>query len=121
MWAKVALKQYKIETASGIVLADHAVYAETIWTRALGLMFRKSLPAGQALILRPCSQIHMFFMRFPIDVAFVDNDGKVLHICNSIPPWRMSRIVFGAKGAVELPAGVLAAAGVTKGAVLKMS
>ena len=87
----------------------------------MGLMFRSTLPAGEGIAIHPCNSIHMFFMRFPIDVAFVNVEGKVLHICDSIKPWRVSRVVFGAKTAIEMPAGTLRAAGVEKGAVLRLA
>jgi uncharacterized membrane protein (UPF0127 family) len=88
--------------------------------RTLGLMFRAELPEGDGLMIRPCNSIHMFFMRFPLDVAFLDRDGVVLHTVHGIRPWRVSRLVRRAKAAIELPAGTLAAAGVEKGTVLRL-
>jgi len=62
----------------------------------------------------------MFFMRFPIDVAFVDGDGRVVRAYHGIRPWRVSRVVRGAKAAVELPAGTLARHGVERGSRLQL-
>jgi hypothetical protein len=62
----------------------------------------------------------MFFMRFSLDVAFLDRDGRVVRAYHGIRPWRMSRLVRGARTAVELPAGTLSAAGVEKGTVLRL-
>ena len=111
---------YRLETGDGRVVADHVVAATSLWGRFCGLMLRKELPEGHGLCLRPCNQIHMFFMRMAIDVAFVDKEGNVLHVLNAIKPWRMSRMVRRSAAAIELRPGTLAAAGVTKGSKLVM-
>ena len=64
----------------------------------------------------------MFFMRIPVDVVFIDDDGRRSCTCiNGLRPWRMSRIVRRAKAAIELPSGTLARAGVGVGDLLTMS
>jgi uncharacterized membrane protein (UPF0127 family) len=83
-------------------------------------MGRRELEQGSGLLIRPCSSIHMFFMRFPLDVAFIDGEGRVLRIYNSIRPWRATRVVFGASAVVELPTGTLERAGVQKGSRLSV-
>ena len=113
--------EQRLETADGRVVADHVEVAATMWQRFMGLMFRSELPAGHGLALTPCSSIHMFFMRIPLDVAFLGRDGTVLRTYDGIRPWRVSRVVRGAHTAVELPAGTLRAAGIEKGAVLRLS
>jgi len=110
----------RLETAEGLIVAARLEVARSLWSRFLGLMFRSELPAGHGLLIRPCNSIHMFFMRFPLDVAFVDEAGVVLHIVRGIRPWRVSRIVRRAKGAFELPAGTLAATGVETGDHLRV-
>ncbi|MGH9027282.1 MAG: DUF192 domain-containing protein [Acidimicrobiia bacterium] len=57
-----------------------------------------------ALVLRPCRQVHTFGMRFPLDVAFCDGDGRVLRTYQ-LAAWRISPIVFRARWAVEARAG----------------
>jgi uncharacterized membrane protein (UPF0127 family) len=111
---------YRLELADGTLVADYVVPATSTWARFCGLMFRRELPEGHGICIRPCNSIHMFFMRFAIDVAFVDRNGNVVHVLNTIKPWRMSRMVFKSAAAIELPAGTLAAKGVTKGAKLEM-
>lgn len=112
--------EQRLETADGRVVAEHVEVAGGVWQRFMGLMFRAELPAGHGLALTPCNSIHMFFMRIPLDVVFLDGDGRVLHTCDGIRPWRVSRIVRGARTAVELPAGTLRAAGIEKGALLRL-
>jgi uncharacterized membrane protein (UPF0127 family) len=110
----------RLVTDKGVEIAGDVEVAETAWQRFVGLMGRATLPSGKGLLIRPCNSIHMFFMRFPIDVAFLDREGRVLRVYHGIKPWRVSRIVLGAKAAVELPAGTLAVAGVETGAQLRL-
>jgi hypothetical protein len=107
----------RLETADGTVVAERCTVADSFLTRLLG---RRELPEGEALCLQDSNSIHMFFMRFAIDVAFVDGEGRILHICHTIRPWRISRLVFGSKAAIELPAGTLRRLGIDRGAVLKL-
>lgn len=111
---------FRLETEAGVVVADHVEVADSVLARFLGLMFRDHLPEGHGLALRPCNSIHMFFMRFPLDVVFVDGDGRVVRVLESIKPWRASTLVRGAKAAVELPAGTAARVGLAAGTVVRM-
>ena len=70
-------------------------------------MFSPPLPEGGGLVIEPCNSIHMFFMRYPLDVVFTDGEGRVLFVYQGIKPWRMGRIVKGAKRAIELPEGTV--------------
>ena len=111
---------YRLETSEGAVVADHVEVAEGVFSRFMGLMFRDSLPAGHGLALRPCNSIHMFFMRFPLDVLFVDGDGRVLRVLDSIRPWRASSLVRGSTAAIERPADTAGRTGVAAGTVVRM-
>jgi hypothetical protein len=77
-------------------------------TRNKGLLGRNEMPRDTALILAPCSSIHTFFMKFAIDVAFVNEDGGVIHAVHALRPWRIS-LSLRAFAVVELQSGVLAA------------
>jgi uncharacterized membrane protein (UPF0127 family) len=70
--------------------------------RARGLMGREDLEG--VLIIRPCRQVHTFGMHFPIDVAFCDRYGFVLHK-TTMPPRRLSRFVWRSYFAIEAPVG----------------
>lgn len=83
-------------------------------------MGRRDLPAGHGLLIKPCSSIHMFFMRFPIDVVFLDRDNVVVKVVHGIKPWRMA-MGGGGKNALELPAGTVAAADILHGDQLDFS
>jgi uncharacterized membrane protein (UPF0127 family) len=73
--------------------------------RMRGLMGRDDVEG--ALVLRPCRQVHTFGMRFPIDVAFCDRSGMVLHL-SALAPRRMSLPVFRSAFAIEARAGSFA-------------
>lgn len=100
---------------SGLVVADHVVLATGTLSRARGLLGRTGLPEGHGLWLEPCSSIHMFFMRFAIDVAFVDREDRVVAIAANVRPWRIAGGGWHARAALELSVGALAAADVRVG------
>ena len=75
--------------------------AVTPWTRSKGLLGRSGLDPDEGLWIQPTGSIHMWFMRFPIDVVYADRDGRVLKLVHAIRPWRMSAC-RGAKVALEL-------------------
>jgi hypothetical protein len=78
-------------------------------------MLRKSLATGAGLVLMPEGQIHMFFMRFPLDIIHADGQGTVLKILHGIKPWRVGPIVRKCRMVVELPAGTVARTGTVEG------
>ena len=92
----------------GTVLADKAQRAGGFIGRGKGLMFAPPQPSGSGLIIEPCNSIHMFFMRYPLDIIFIDREGEVLFMYEGIKPWRMGRLVKGARMAIELPEGTIA-------------
>ncbi|MFN8028322.1 MAG: DUF192 domain-containing protein [Acidimicrobiia bacterium] len=85
----------------GDVLATAEV-AHTAKARRRGLLGRSDLDG--ALVLRPCRNVHTCGMRFPIDAAFCDASGRVLHT-STLRPWRISRVVLHAAFVVEARAG----------------
>jgi uncharacterized membrane protein (UPF0127 family) len=81
---------------------------ESAWERIRGLLGRDHLPEGEAMWFSPCTSVHTFFMRFAIDVVFLDRRGRVLAFYPSLPPWRHTWIHLRAWSVVEAPAGALA-------------
>jgi uncharacterized protein len=97
------------------VVAEEVEHVRSTWARMKGLLGRDSLAEGHALLIEPCSSIHTFFMRFPIDVLFLSRDLRVLRALHRLQPWRATRVHFGSAMAVELPAGTLERAQVQRG------
>ena len=91
--------------AKGAVIAQQAKLTVSFGQRMKGLLGQDSLAANEALIIKPCSSIHTFFMRFAIDVLFLDKNMQIVRLIQNMPPNRLSPIVWASKMAIELPAG----------------
>ncbi len=90
------------------ILAENVEIAKSFWPRFKGLMGRGALAADEALLIVPCSSIHMFFMRFSIDAVYLDRLGRVICIDHSLKPWRIGSICRHVYAVLELPAGATA-------------
>ena len=107
----------RVHIAEGTVVCERCEIPESSFGRARGLLGRNGLEPGEGMLIDRAGSVHMFFMRFPIDVVFLDRDRKVVGVRHRLRPWR----VAGARRAVaalELPAGAAAAAGIQDGDVL---
>ena len=98
-------------------LASQVAVASDFVSRLKGLMFRKTLGKEEGLLLCGCSAIHCCFMRFPIDVVYLDGDMNVLGK-ETVAPWRVGSIVKGTKNVLELNAS--AANGLSEGMILSV-
>ena len=92
---------------TGEQLAARIVKAETFSQRLIGLMGKLSMSSREALIIDPCNQVHTFFVFFPIDLLFIDENNVVIKQVKSIPPFRISPKVKSAQRVVELKGGTL--------------
>lgn len=106
------------DTQSGTVVAHHLRPAHTHWTRFRGLLGTKSLDEGHGLWIKPCNQVHMFFMKYAIDVVFIDKDHRVVRLVEGLAPGKISPKVREAQSVIELPVGTIARAGLAEGASL---
>ena len=93
------------ERASGRVVTGQLELAAGYWSRLRGLQFRAPLPVDRGLLLVPCGSIHTFFMRFAIDVVFLDSTGQVVGVRQRVRPWRVVPALRGTHAVLELPAG----------------
>lgn len=93
-----------VNATSGAVLATTLITAFDSASRNRGLLKHTSLEPGTAMIIAPCSSVHTFFMKFPIDVVFVRKNGQVLKVRRSVPAWRFAAS-FTAFAAIEMAAG----------------
>ncbi|XXF76412.1 DUF192 domain-containing protein [Myxococcaceae bacterium GXIMD 01537] len=100
------------------LLADKAWRAVSFMERFKGLMGRPTLDFGEGLHINPCNSIHTFFMRIPIDVAFLDPSGVIVKQFSALPPWRATSMYRQARTVLELPAGTLLASGTQEGDTL---
>jgi uncharacterized membrane protein (UPF0127 family) len=112
-----AIPLRRVRTAAGVVVCERCEVADRYFARMRGLLGRKSLEPGGGMLLTPEKSVHMFFMRFPIDVVFLDRDHKVVGVRHELRPWQMAG-ARGAHAALELPAGSASASGISEGEVL---
>ena len=109
----------RVRTAEGAVVCERCEVPKGSFGRARGLIGRSGLEPGTGMLIDAAPSVHMFFMRFPIDVVFLDRDRKVVRVVHRLRPWR----VAGARRAVaalELPAGAAAELGIQEGDVLSL-
>ena len=96
------------------VLATRLEVAVTGPKRNKGLLGRSGLETGGGLWITPCESVHTFFMRFPIDLVYLDRRNRVRKIRSAVGPWRAHSII-------ELPAGVVLTTQTQKGDILEFS
>jgi uncharacterized membrane protein (UPF0127 family) len=97
-----------------------AKVAKSYWSRFWGLMGKRGLGEGEGLLIAPCGSVHTMFMRFPLDVVFLDRENRITKIAADLRPYRMS-MGKGGKRALELPAGAAGRAGLKAGDRLEFS
>lgn len=97
------------------MLAERCRVADHYFPRLIGLMGAQSLLPGDGLLILPCSSIHTHFMRFPIDVIYVNRENIVVALDENTASWRFGPIRRGALYVVELPANTVAATGTEEG------
>jgi uncharacterized protein len=102
-----------IDERTGRVVGTSVQTASGPWGSFAGLMLKKELPPGHGLLFRPARGIHTHFMRFPIDLIFLDKANRVTKVRNAMVPWRFD--FTSAAGVIEMNAGVAKAMDVRPG------
>lgn len=87
------------------LIADEAEVAENFFSRSVGLLSKKSMSEAEALVIKPCNSIHTFFMKFAIDVLFVNKKNEIVALYENVKPWRILPIHLTSKYVIELAAG----------------
>lgn len=96
------------------MLATRADVADTSAKRRTGLLKHQRLESGEGLWIIPCESVHTFFMKFAIDLVYLDKNKKVRKVRHAVPPWRASAC-FSANSILELPAGTAKETGTQPG------
>jgi uncharacterized protein len=110
----LATEPVRLTREDGRVVCEQLLVAARPLRRMRGLLGRATLPSGEGILLRPAGSVHTFFMRFPIDVVFLDREDVVVGIAPALEPWRTAGR-RGAKAVVELAAGECARCGLQVG------
>lgn len=111
--------QQLINATRNTTLATSLEVARTSAERSKGLLGRDALPSGCGLWIVPCESVHTFWMRFPIDLVYVDRSLRVKKVRHAVGPWRMSACL-SAHSVLELPAGIILKSGTQAGDQLQI-
>jgi len=103
------------------LIADDVKVAENFFTRSIGLLSKKSLLSNEGLIIKPCCSIHTFFMKFEIDVLFVNKQNEVVALYENVKPWRILPIHQTSHYVIELQSGTITAKNISKGDLIQIS
>lgn len=104
-----------------VIVVDELKIAGSFKERLIGLMFKSRIGKNEGLLILSCNSIHTCFMRFAIDVVFIDIDCRVIFIKERIKPWRSSGFVRKAYMTLELPEGTIAKKNISIGDILILS
>ena len=104
----------------GTVLATGMEVATTSARRSKGLLGRAGLAPGGGLWIIPCESVHTFFMRFPIDLVYLDRKNRIRKVRSEVGPWRVSACL-SAHSVLELAAGVIRSTQTRSGDTLEFS
>jgi len=92
---------------NGKELSNNVIVAEGLFKRMKGLLGKSEMRHGESLWIKPCNSIHTLFMKFPIDVIFLNRKCEVIAIIKNLKPNRMTRLYPKATSVLELPAGTI--------------
>lgn len=112
------LRIHVVNKTRDSVLGARVEIADRWWTRLRGFLRRPPPAQGEGLLLSPCRGVHMWGVKFPLDVIFVDRHGRVVAIYGELQPGKRTSYHFGAEHALEVPAGTIAATGTQVGDLL---
>lgn len=101
------------------ILISNLEVADDFSARLTGLMFRKSMLKEQAMMIPKCNWVHTLFMRFPIDVVYLDDGYKICSIDANVKPWRFCKPRLKAKHVLELYQGAAETFLLKEGEILK--
>ncbi|MDX1493931.1 MAG: DUF192 domain-containing protein [Longimicrobiales bacterium] len=110
-----------VQDGSGVGVAAKVAVADSWWRRLRGLLGRPRLGNDEGMLLLGCSSVHTVGMRYAIDVAFLDKEGRVVRSIAGLEPLKVGIGGEDAAHALELPAGRLAETGTTSGVLLSWS
>ena len=97
-------KKYRIMTNKKPAIELYV--AGSFLERLRGLLGTQTLAAYTGLLLRDCHAIHMFFMRYALDIVYVDADFRIVKSVADLRPWHISGCCK-ARHVIELPAGTV--------------
>ena len=92
-------------TSAPFLKEIEVLLADSFFARLAGLMFRRRLPPATGLLLVPCNSVHMCFMRFAIDVVYIDKEYVIIKVVKNVKPWLGLSMCSRAWATLEMTAG----------------
>jgi hypothetical protein len=111
----------RLTTESGGLIAERVTTARGPVSRLVGLIGRRELPTGEALMIQGCAWVHTLFLRFPIDVVYVDRDMRIIRIDRHLRPWSIGCPCGGTSSVIEIAGGTATDIGLAEGDFLRLS
>ncbi|MCC2677635.1 MAG: putative secreted protein [Pseudobdellovibrio sp.] len=99
------MKLYKTTESNAELLADQLKLADGFYSRAKGLLGQNGLASNQGLWIKPCRDIHTFFMKFSIDCVFLDRKMQIIKIAAGVSPFRLVGPFWKSESVMEFQAG----------------
>lgn len=93
------------------IIAGRVQVADRWWPRLRGLIGRPEPEPGEGLLIVPSQGVHMYWMKYPIDVALLDKEKRVVAIYSDLQPGKRTKMHWSAQYALELQTGALAESG----------
>jgi uncharacterized membrane protein (UPF0127 family) len=104
-----------------IDIGERVRVADRWWPRLRGMIGHPPPAEGEGLLIQPCQGVHMQWMAYPLDIAFLDGEGRVVALYHGLRPWRFSKTHKDAACALEFPSGTLERTGTVVGHRLSIS
>ena len=107
-------------TSAPFLKEIEVMLADSFLARLAGLMFRRRLPPATGLLLIPCNSVHMCFMRFAIDVVYIDKEYTIIKVVKNLKPWLGVSMCCRAWATLEMTAGEAERCGCAEGKKLTL-
>ena len=100
-------KKYSMLKRNGQREAWQITLADNFFWRLKGLLGTTGLSEREGLLLTPCNSVHMVGMLYPLDIVYLDRNGKIIKIVEDLKPLIGVSCCFSAKDALEIKSGAV--------------
>jgi len=102
-------------------ICKNVIFANSFFKRLKGLMFTKELPLNSSMHIKPCGQIHTFFMNYNIDVLYLDKDNIILDIDENLKPGKIGKKVKDTVSVIEFQGGKIEKSNIKIGQAIEIT
>ncbi len=102
------------------IISEQAKMADNFFLRSIGLILEKHFSEGKGLIIKPCCSIHTFFMKFNIDILFINKNNEIIALYENVKPWRILPIHATSSYVIELPSKTISDKNICKNDLIKI-